>query len=104
MPKSVKLATGLQFGSISEGIKHFTRMLEAHELQLSFTGEDAAHIRAAFEAYCVRTDWPLPSPPASFYPTRDRGPGYTTRCYGVTFENGTTERFSMAKALRAIAM
>lgn len=34
----------------------------------------------------------------------DRGPGYTTRCFCVTFEDGTTGHFSMDKALRAIAV
>lgn len=49
------------------------------------------------------TGWGLQSPPVSFYPTHDRGPGYTTRCFGVTFEGGTTRNFSMDYALRAIA-
>lgn len=103
MPKSVKLSTGLEFKSISQASEHFRKLLKAQELETPFTGEDEVHIRGAFKAYCAKTDWPVPSPPASFYPTHDRGPGYTTRCYGVTFEDGSTGNFSMPKALSAIA-
>lgn len=103
MAKSIELSTGLKFKSISEASAYFRKLLDAHELKAPFTGEVAAHIRAAYEAYCIRTNWPVSSPSASFYPTYERGPGYTTRCFGVTFEDGTTDTFSMPKALSAIA-
>lgn len=103
MAKSVKLSTGLEFKSISLGSEHFRKLLERQELKVPFSGEDETHIRAAYDAYCAKTDWPVPSRPASFYPTQDRGPGYTTRCFGVTFEDGSTDNFSIPKALRSIA-
>jgi len=59
-------------------------------LKQEFSGDELADIRAVYEDYCAKTGWNLQSPPASFYPTYDRGPGYTTRCYGVIFEDGTT--------------
>ncbi len=103
MPKSVRLTTGLEFKSITAGIEHFSKLLDSQALKVPFTGADDEHIRAAYDEYCSKTDWPTPSPAATFQPINDRGPGYTTRCYGVVYEDGTTGNFSMAKALRAIA-
>lgn len=103
MAKSIRLSTGLEFASISAGSDHFKKVLDGQELAKPFNGPELADIRAAFEEYCSRTDWPVPSPPASFYPTHERGPGFTTRCYGVTFEDGSKDNFSMPKALKVIA-
>lgn len=103
MPKSVRLSTGLEFNSISAGSEHFKKLLDGQEFAKPFSGPEVADIRAAFDDYCVKTAWPVPSPPASFYPTHDRGPGFTTRCYGVTFEDGSKDNFSMPKALSVIA-
>lgn len=103
MPKSVILTTGLRFASISAGVDHFSTMLEAQELRKPFEGDDAQHIRAAYEAYCAKTEWITPSPAATFQPVHERGPGFTTRCFGITYEDGSTGRFSMQKALSAIA-
>jgi hypothetical protein len=44
-----------------------------------------------------------PRPAATFQPVHERGPGFTTRCFGVTYEDGSTGRFSIHKALSAIA-
>lgn len=103
MAKSVSLRTGRVFGTITTAKGHFARILDAQELKKAFSGRELADIKALYEEYCAKTDWAMPSPPASFYPTHDRGPGYTTRCFGVTFEDGTTTNFSLEKALRAIA-
>lgn len=103
MPKSVTLATGLQFGSISTGVAHFSNMLAEQELNKAFDGVDEQHIRAAYEEYCAKTNWSTQSPPATFQPVYERGPGFTTRCFGITYEDGTTGRFSMQKALSAIS-
>jgi len=103
MARSVSLKTGRTFGTVTAAKEHFTLILNGHELKQAFAGDELADIRAIYEDYCAKTGWELPSPPASFYPTHDRGPGYTTRCYGVTFEDGTTGNFSLEKALRAIA-
>lgn len=103
MPKSVTLATGLRFKSISEGVEHFSSMLERQEHGQPFAGHDARHVRAAYDAYCAATEWITAAPAATFQPVHERGPGFTTRCFGVTYEDGTSGRFSMKKALSAIA-
>ena len=103
MPKSVKLSTGLEFNSIHAGDEYFSKMLAAQDLKVPFSGSDEEHIRAAYDEYCAKTDWHAPSPVATFQPVHDRGPGYTTRCFGVTYADGTADNFSMKKALRAIA-
>lgn len=82
---------------------YFSLILNGRDLKQAFGGEELADIRAVYEDYCAKTGWALQSRPASFYPAHDRGPGYTTRCFGVTFEDGKTGNFSMDKALRAIA-
>jgi len=104
MAKSVSLRTGRAFGTVTAANEHFALILNGRGLKQEFSGDELADIRAVYEDYCAKTGWNLQSPPASFYPTYDRGPGYTTRCYGVTFEDGTTGNFSMEKALRAIAV
>lgn len=104
MAKSVSLKTGRMFATVTVAKEHFARILGSRELKQEFAGEDLADVRAAYEEYCAKTNWELESRPASFYPTHDRGPGYTTQCFGVTFEDGTTGHFSMDKALRAIAV
>ena len=103
MAKSVCLRTGRVFGTVTAAKEHFTQILNVQELMQEFTGDELADIHAIYDDYCAKTGWKLQSLPASFYPAHDRGPGYTTRCYGVTFEDGTTSNFSMEKALRAIA-
>ena len=103
MPKFVKLSTGLEFKSVMAGVEHFLKLLAAQDLKVAFTGVDEVHIRAAYNEYCVKTDWQTPSPIATFEPVHDRGPGYTTRCFGVTYVDGSTAKFSMKKALSVIA-
>lgn len=104
MVKLVTLSNGREFPSVSAATEHFARILKSRELKEAFSGEDLVDIRTAYADYCAKTNWTLASAPALFYPTHDRGPGYTTRCFGVTFEDGTTGNFSMTKALRAIAV
>ena len=103
MAKSVSLRTGRAFATVTAAKEYFANILNIRELKQEFGADELADIRAAYEDYCAKTGWELKSPPASFYPTHDRGAGYTTRCFGVTFEDGTTGNFSMDKALRAIA-
>ena len=103
MARSVPLKTGRVFATVKAAKEHFALILNGQELMQAFSGYELADIRAIYEAYCAKTGWKLPSLPASFYPTHNRGPGYTTRCFGVTFEDGTTGNFSLEKALRAIA-
>ncbi|MCX6846953.1 MAG: hypothetical protein NTU84_10455 [Verrucomicrobia bacterium] len=103
MAKPVKLSTGRMFPTVNAAKEHFAKILKCQELKQAFTGNEHEDVEAIFFAYCAKTDWALPSMPASFYPAYDRGPGFTTRCFGVTFEDGTTGNFSMDKALRSIA-
>ncbi len=103
MTKSVLLRSGRSFPTLSAAKSHFHQLLEGQPLKAPFEGQDFVEIEAAFVAYCAETNWPVSSPPRSFYPTSNRGPGYTTRCYGVLFDDGRSDSFSMDKALAAIA-
>lgn len=103
MARSVSLKTGRVFGTVTAAKAHFALILNDQDPKLAFSGDELADISAMYEDYCAKTGWELPSRPASFYPTHDRGPGYTTRCYGVIFHDETTATFSLEKALRAIA-
>ena len=103
MTKSVHLRSGRAFPTLSAAKSHFHQLLDGQPLKAPFEGDDLVDIEAAFVAYCAETDWPLPSSPKSFYPTQNRGPGYTTLCYGVAFADGKSDSFSMDKALTAIA-
>ncbi|AYG64041.1 hypothetical protein [Rhizobium jaguaris] len=104
MAKSVSLETGRTFATITSAKQHFAPMLDRNDLKQPFSGGDLADIAALYRDYCAKTNWPLPSSPTSFYPTYERDEGYTTRCFGVTFANGSIGRFSLDKALRAIAV
>lgn len=103
MVKSVSLATGRSFPTIEAALNHFSGVLKEQHDKAPFTGADESDIGAAYLAYCAKTKWTLESSPASYYPTHGRGVGFTTRCFGVTFTDGTSTIFSMEKALRAIA-
>jgi hypothetical protein len=103
MTKSLLLRSGRSFPTLSAAKSHFHQLLEGQPLKVPFEGEDLVEIEATFVAYCAETNWPVSSPPKSFYPTNNRGRGYTTRCYGVMFNDGRSDTFSMDKALTAIA-
>jgi hypothetical protein len=102
--KMIDLNNGLQFESISAGKIHFEKILKETSLGTHVTGQEFRDISALYEAYCNKTNWPLGSPPVAFFPMHERGKGYTTRCFGVTFEDGSTNRFSLDKALSAAAV
>lgn len=104
MAKSVSLETGRNFPTITRAKQHFTTMLDSNDINQPFSGDDLEDIAALYRDYCVRTKWKSPSPPTSFYPTHERDRGYTTRCFGVTFADGTTGRFSLDKSLSAVAV
>ena len=103
MAKNVELPTGRVFTTISAAKEHFATLLESQGLKEPFSGQDLEDVKAVYDAYCKATKWPLDSEPSSFYPTEERGPGYTTRCYGVSYADGNCDSFSMPKALSAIA-
>lgn len=103
MAKTISLSTGRVFNTISSAKEYFAGLLDSQQLKEPFSGEGLIEIHEVYVGYCEATDWPLPSKPMSFYPTEERGAGYTTRCYGVTYANGESASFSMPKALTAVA-
>ncbi|WP_433948428.1 hypothetical protein [Brevundimonas diminuta] len=103
MPKTVTIHSGQTFPTLTAAKSHFRQLLDDQPVKAPYEGQALADIEAVYLAYCAETNWPVPSPPASFYPTHGRGPGYTTRCYGVTFTDGRMDTFSMDKALIAIS-
>ena len=103
MTKTVSLSSGRTFASLSAAKQHFTKILNLQDINQAYAGDELSEILEIYLGYCTKTGWKLQSTPKSFYPTLDRNPGFTTRCYGVTFEYGSHDSFSMEKALRAIA-
>ena len=101
--KSIDLNNGLQFESIGAGKIHFEKILKETSIGTHITGQELRDISALYEMYCNKTKWILSSPPVAFFPMHERGNGYTTRCFGLTFEDGSTNRFSLDKALSAVA-
>jgi hypothetical protein len=102
MSKRINLEPNLSFESISAAKTHFERILNDTAIDMRVTAQEFTTLKALYEEYCRKTNWGRPSPPAAFHPVYERGPGYTTRCFGITFEDGSG-RFSLDKALRAIA-
>ena len=103
MVKSIDLGNGLKFESISPGKNHFEKILKETALGTHVATQEFNEINALYEAYCTKTNWPIGSPPAAFFPISERGRGYATRCFGVEFKDGSTNRFSLDKALSAVA-
>jgi hypothetical protein len=79
------------------------KSLNATQLGQHIIGQDFQDIYALYTAYCRATNWQVPSPPAAFFPKNESGVGYTTRCFGIEFQDGTIGRFSLDKALSAAA-
>jgi hypothetical protein len=101
--KSINLGNGLMFTSISAGKVHFESILKSTAIETDVAANEFNELKALYEQYCTKTNWPLNSPPTAFYPTYERGPGYTTRCFGIRFQDGSTGRFSLDKALSEVA-
>jgi hypothetical protein len=101
--KSIDLGGGLKFESITAGKRYFEKSLKETELGKHIVGQEFQDINALYEAYCRKTQWVLSSPPAAFFPKLESGNGYSTRCFGIKFEDGSTDRFSLDKALSAVA-
>jgi hypothetical protein len=101
--KKVDLGNGLKFASIAEGRTHFDKILKATPLNQRVTSTEFNDLKLLYEAYCAKTNWPMPSPPKAFFPTHVQQKGYTTKCFGIEFESGKTDRFSLDKALTAVA-
>jgi hypothetical protein len=103
MSKKIDLGNGLKFDSISMGKAHFEPILKNTAIDEHVTNQKFNELKILYEEYCRKTNWPMKSPPAAFYPMYDRGPGYTTRCFGIKFQDGSTDQFSLDKALSAVA-
>lgn len=103
MSKKINLYNGKSFKNIAEAKRHFSALLGATPLKVEISGGDLEDVSAVYQAYCKATDWVLPSLPVGFFPVNESGEGYTTRCFGVRFADGSTNRFSILKALSRIA-
>src|SRR6185437_7331733 len=101
--KRIDLGPGLQFESITAGKLHFDPMLKGAALGKHFAGQEFKDIKALYGEYCRKTNWTVKSPVKAFFPKNETGKGYTTKCFGVEFQDGSTDRFSLDKALSAVA-
>src|SRR6266545_778042 len=100
--KRINLNNGLQFDSISAGKAYFEKILKGTPLGVPVAGNEFKDLNSLYELYCKKTSWPLSSRPAAFFPMHEKGKGYTTKCFGVRFEDGSTNRFSLDRALSAV--
>jgi hypothetical protein len=101
--KKIALSSGLEFESITEGKAYFDKILKATPIDQHVTQTEFDALKLLYEAYCAKTDWPMPSRPKAFFPTYEQQKGYTTTCFGIEFQNGERTRFSLDKALSAVA-
>ena len=103
MVKQIDLGNGLEFESITAGKSYFEPILKDATLEVNFAGQEFQNIKALYDAYCRKTNWLDKSPVAAFFAKNESGKGFTTRCFGIRYQDGTTHRFSLDKALSAAA-
>ena len=62
MAKQVKIV-GMQkvFPTQRAALEHFEQIKQRSKLKELLVGDDAADIKAAYEHYCIVTNWPLPT-------------------------------------------
>jgi hypothetical protein len=101
--KSIDLGNDLKFESIKAGKMYFGPILKDAALGVHFAGKEFRDIQALYGAYCMETKWVLKSPVTAFFPKNESGEGFTTKCFGIQFADGSTDRFSLDKALTAAA-
>jgi hypothetical protein len=101
--KPIDLGAGLRFPSISSAREHFKKILDDTPVEQRITGQQFDALKVLYEAYCANTDWATPSAPKAFFPKLEQQEGFTTKCFGVEFQDGSTDRFSLDKALTAAA-
>src|SRR2546423_1914733 len=101
--KKVDLGPGLQFPSIAEAKNYFGKILKDTPINQHVTKQEFDALKPLYEKYCSKTSWPVPFPPRAFFPTHQQQKGYTTKCFGIEFEDGSRDRFSLDKALTAVA-
>lgn len=102
--KTIDLTPSLRFESISAGKVHFDKILKETPVETDVTPDQFQELKVLYEEYCRRTQWPLSSLPIAFYPIYEVGKGFTTKCFAVKFQDGSTNRFSLDKALSAVAV
>jgi len=103
MVKKIELAPDLKFSSIIQARTYFRNILNSTELNQCVSDGEFESLRLLYEAYCTKTNWPITSPLKAFFPRYEQGEGFTTKCFGIEFENGTNGKFSLDKALSAVA-
>jgi len=101
--KNIDLGSGLEFESITAGKMHFEPTLKNATSGEHFAGQEFQDMKALYDAYCRKTNWTVKSPVAAFFAKNESGKGFTTRCFGIQFEDGSTDRFSLDKALSVVA-
>lgn len=101
--KSIDLGGGLRFESVKVGKAHFEHILKSTATNQYVTAQEFDELRRLYDGYCSATNWPVASSPVAFFPQHERGPGFTTLCFGIKFQDGSTGRFSLDKALSAVA-
>lgn len=100
--KRINLGPELEFETITKARNHFSVILNNTQIDQRVTSSEFDGLKRLYEAYCAKTDWPLPSPPKCFFPMYEKQKGFTTKCFGVEFENGKKDRFSLDKALSSV--
>lgn len=103
MAKKIELAPDLQFSSIDQARTYFRNILNSTELNQRVSDGEFRSLDLLYRAYCSKTNWPVTSAPKAFFPRHEQGKGFTTKCFGIEFEDGTSGRFSFDKALSAAA-
>lgn len=101
--KKIELDSGRKFESIGAGKEFFEKILKDTPLGNHVTEHEFQEIKALYDAYCRKTKWIVKSPVTAFFPKNESGKGFTTKCFGIQFEDGSTDRFSLDKALSAAA-
>ena len=103
MAKSVSLRTGRAFGDRYGGQRALRANTKRPRAEAGVFRRRASRYSCSLRRLLRQDRLEFAIASRILLPHADRQPGYTTRCYGVTFEDGTTGNFSMEKALRAIA-
>jgi hypothetical protein len=101
--KRVHLGPGLVFDSIGAGKAHFDPMRSEGPLDVPIAVGPFGELKKLYEEYYRKTNYSLPSPVATFYPTMEKRSGGYTRCLGVSFQDGSKTKFSLDTALSAVA-
>ncbi|WP_346294587.1 hypothetical protein LRC39_13000 [Rhodopseudomonas sp. P1] len=103
MPKSLTLSHDLEFSSITDAKKHFDLFRTGGDLQKDVPKEQFEQLKLLYDAYCKATDYTPKGEVVAFFPTIENRNGGHTRCLAARFSDGTSQTFSLDKALRAVA-